>query len=87
MLPAYTDQLLRTPMFAAGYQRRSTGVNSSRLRLYPEQFLRILVPVAPVEEQVAIVQFLDWANGRQERTIQAKRKVIAPLTAQQRALI
>ena len=38
MLPAYADHLLRTPMYAAEYQRRSTGVNSSRLRLYPEQF-------------------------------------------------
>jgi type I restriction enzyme S subunit len=86
VLPAYADHLLRTPLYAAEYQRRSTGVNSSRLRLYPEQFLRIPVMVPPLEEQAAIVRFLDWANGRLERAIRAKRKVIALLTEQQQAI-
>lgn len=34
VLPRYADDLLRTPAYAAEYQRRSTGVNSSRMRLY-----------------------------------------------------
>ena len=74
-------------MYAAEYQRRSTGVNSSRLRLYPEQFLRIPVMVPPLDEQVAIVRFLDWANGRLERAIRAKRKVIALLMEQKQVII
>lgn len=87
ILPAYADHLLRTPLYAAEYQRRSTGVNSSRLRLYPEQFLRMPVLVPPLEEQAAIVRFLDWANGRLERAIRAKRKVIALLTEQKLAIV
>ena len=87
ILPAYADHLLRTPLYAAEYQRRSTGVNSSRLRLYPEQFLRTPILVPPLVEQAAIVRFLDWANGRLERTIRAKRKVIALLTEQKLAVI
>ena len=87
ILPAYADHLLRTQMYAAEYQRRSTGVNSSRLRLYPEQFLRIPVMVPPLAEQAAIVRFLDWANGRLERAIRAKRKVIALLTEQKQVVI
>lgn len=87
MLPAYAGLLLRTPLYAAEYQRRSTGVNSSRLRLYPEQFLRIPLLVPPPNEQAAIVRFLDWANGRLERTIRAKRKVIALLNEQKQAII
>jgi type I restriction enzyme, S subunit len=87
ILPAYADHLLRTPLYAAEYQRRSTGVNSSRLRLYPEQFLRIPVPVPALEDQECIVRFLDWANGRLERTIRAKRKVIALLTEQKQSII
>lgn len=86
ILPAYADHLLRTPLYAAEYQRRSTGVNSSRLRLYPEQFLRMPVLLPPLEEQAAIVRFLEWANGRLERAIRAKRKVIALLTEQKQAL-
>jgi type I restriction enzyme S subunit len=87
ILPRYADLLLRTPAYAAEYQRRSTGVNSSRLRLYPESFLRIPVLVPPSPEQAAIVRFLDWANGRLERTIRAKRKVIALLNEQKQAII
>ncbi len=87
ILPAYADHLLRTPMYAAEYQRRSTGVNSSRLRLYPEQFLRVQVLVPPLKEQAAIVRFLDWANGRLERANRAKRKVIALLTEQRQVII
>ena len=87
ILPAFAEHLLRTPLYAAEYQRRSTGVNSSRLRLYPEQFLRMPVLLPPLEEQAAIVRFLDWANGRLERTILAKRKVIALLMEQKRAVI
>ncbi|HOG02873.1 MAG TPA: restriction endonuclease subunit S [Accumulibacter sp.] len=38
-------------------------------------------------EQAAIVRFLDWANGRLERAIRAKRKVIALLNEQKQAII
>jgi type I restriction enzyme, S subunit len=86
ILPAYADHLLRTSMYAAEYQRRSTGVNSSRLRLYPEQFLRIPVMVPPLDEQASIVRILDWANGRLERAIRAKRKVIALLMEQKQSM-
>jgi type I restriction enzyme S subunit len=37
-------------------------------------FKRMPVPVPPPAEQDAIVRFLDWANGRLERTISAKLK-------------
>ncbi len=87
MLPAYADHLLRTPLYSAEYLRRSTGVNSSRLRLYPEEFLKVPVLLPPLEEQTAIVRFLDWANSRLERAIRAKRKVIELLTEQKHAVI
>ena len=86
ILPAYADHLLRLPMYAAEYQRRSTGVNSSRLRLYPEQFLRIPVLVPPLDEQALVVRFLDSTNARLDRTIRVKRKVIALLTEQMQSI-
>lgn len=86
-LPQFADRLLRTPRYAAEYLRLSTGVNSSRMRLYPVQFLRIPLVFPPPEEQAAIVRFLDWANGRLERAIRAKRKVIALLNEQKQAII
>nr|WP_281375272.1 restriction endonuclease subunit S [Aquabacterium terrae] len=44
-------------------------------------------PCPPPGEQVAIVRFLDWASGRLERAIRAKRKVIALLTEQKKGII
>jgi restriction endonuclease S subunit len=48
---------------------------------------QIPVLVPPPDEQAAIVRFLDWANGRLERAIRAKRKVIALLNEQKQAII
>ncbi len=50
-------------------------------------FKRMPVALPPPAEQVAIVRFLDWANGRLERAIRAKRKVIALLNEQKQAII
>jgi type I restriction enzyme, S subunit len=50
-------------------------------------FKRMPVAVPPPDEQVAIVRFLDWSNGRLERAIRAKRKVIALLNEQKHAII
>ena len=53
----------------------------------PERFLGTKSPLPPPAEQAAIVRFLDWANGRLERAIRAKRKVIALLGEQKQAII
>lgn len=45
------------------------------------------IPLPPPDEQAAIVRVLDWANGRLERAIRAKRKVIALLNEQKQAII
>lgn len=50
-------------------------------------FCGVDLPVVPVAEQAAIARFLDWANGRLERAIRAKRKVIALLNEQKQAII
>jgi type I restriction enzyme S subunit len=85
--PSFAASLLRTPLYAAEYLRRSTGVNSSRLRLYPESFLRIPVLLPPSDEQAAIVRFLDHANGKIDRAIRAKRKLISLLGEQKQVII
>ena len=50
-------------------------------------FKRMPVAVPPSVEQTAIVRFLDLANGRLERAIRAKRKVIALLNEQKQTII
>jgi len=47
----------------------------------------IYSPLPPPDEQTAIVRFLDHANGRIERAIRAKKKLIALLNEQKQAII
>ena len=56
--PAYVDALSRLPMFAQEATRHSKGVWSSRLRLYPDGFFEISLPVPPLSEQRQIVAAL-----------------------------
>ena len=53
----------------------------------PSRFIGTKTPQPPTEEQAAMVRFLDWANGRLERAIRAKRQVIALLAEQKQAII
>lgn len=85
--PWYFHNLLRSPAYKARIKASSTGVVESRLRLYSDDLGRIEAILPPPDEQAAIVRFLDWANGRLERAIRAKRKVIALLNEQKQAII
>jgi type I restriction enzyme S subunit len=85
--PGYYHHLYRTPSFAKEAERWSYGITSDMWSLRPEHFKLIYTPQPPPEEQAVIVRFLDHANGRLERAIRAKRKVIALLNEQKQAII
>ena len=85
--PSYFHHLYRTPQFAKEAERWSYGITSDMWSLRPEHFKMIYTPEPPPAEQAAIVRFLDWANGRLERAIRSKRKVIALLNEQKQAII
>ena len=56
MLPEFFDTLIRTRAYVTEMTRFSRGVTSSRLRLYPDEFLRLSSPVPPIEEQREIAE-------------------------------
>ncbi|PJJ96219.1 hypothetical protein CO611_09970 [Lysobacteraceae bacterium NML03-0222] len=56
LLPEYMELLCRSRPFVAEVNRWSKGVWSSRLRLYPENFFEMRLPVPPHREQAAIVE-------------------------------
>ena len=85
--PRYFHHLYRTPHFAKEAERWSYGITSDMWSLRSEHFKMIYTPQPPPAEQAAIVRFLDWANGRLERAIRAKRKIIALLNEQKQAII
>jgi type I restriction enzyme S subunit len=85
--PAYLDYLLRTRAYVAEYIGRSTGIRSSRLRLYPNQFLDIALLQPPRPEQDQIVAYLRAQDAHIARFIKAKRDLIALLTEQKLRII
>jgi len=59
LLPEYVDLLCRSRPFVAEIGRWSKGVWSSRLRLYPENFFEMRLPVPPQDEQREIVRAIE----------------------------
>lgn len=87
MTPAFVHQVVRSASFNWELRVRSKGVWISRLQLTDISFLDAPMHIPPPPEQAAVVRFLDWANGRLDRAIRAKRKVIALLNEQKQAII
>ena len=85
--PAFIHEVVRSTPFNWELHVRSKGIWISRLQLTDESFLDAPFHMPPPEEQAAMVRFLDYANGRLERAIRAKRKVIALLHEQKQAII
>lgn len=77
--PQYLDMLLRERQLVDVYHSLSTGIRPSRLRLYPDVFLTIKLPVPPREEQDQIVRFLDWKVSGINKLISNYRYQIALL--------
>ncbi|MGD0291850.1 MAG: restriction endonuclease subunit S [Candidatus Binataceae bacterium] len=84
---AFGQALLRSKPYVAHFGQASDGVRVGQWDLTIAGMRQIPVLAPPPAEQAATVRFLDWANGRLERAIRAKRKVIALLNEQKQAII
>jgi type I restriction enzyme S subunit len=85
--PGYVDALVRMPVFAQEVTRYSKGVWSSRLRLYPEGFFEVWLPVPPPAEQRAIVAHIASETGKIDALRAATDRTIALLKERRAALI
>lgn len=85
--PAYVDALVRMPVLAQEVTRFSKGVWSSRLRLYPEGFFEVWLPVPPLEEQRAIVVHIQREAAKLDALRDAAERTIALLKEHRSALI
>ncbi len=77
LLPQFADLLLRTRPYTDEYMCRSTGIRGSRLRLYPEQFLRIPIALPPPSEQQAILNAIQTATRELNSAIEAARQEVS----------
>jgi type I restriction enzyme S subunit len=82
----YYAHLLKSMPYIVALRRTSDLVRDGQALRYAN-FGQVPLPRVPKTEQAAIVRFLNWANGRVERAIRAKRKVIALLNEQKQAII
>ncbi len=85
--PEYLDHLLRTQPYVSEYVCRSTGIRSSRLRLYPDDFLDIRIVRPPLDEQKAMASFLHQQDKFIRKFIRNRRRLIDVLNEQKQALI
>ncbi len=85
--PAYIDALVRMPVFAQEVTRYSKGVWSSRLRLYPEGFFEVVLPVPSIEEQCAIVAHIAKETAKLDALHLATERTIRLLKERRAALI
>ena len=72
----YMDSLIRTEAYRMNYLVRSTGITSSRLRLYPESFLGIPLVYPPKVEQDAIAEHIDEVTTSVDAAITRTRSQI-----------
>lgn len=83
----YFDCLVRTPEYVTEMTRFSRGVWTSRLRLYPESFLALSVPVPPHDEQNKIIQRITNETADQEKLKSMLTTFAMKLAERRQALI
>jgi type I restriction enzyme S subunit len=83
----FGQKLLRSKPYVAHFGQASDGVRVGQWDLSIPGMRLIPVLVPPPAEQAAIVRFLDHWNGRLEKAIRSKRRVIALLQEQKQAII
>ncbi len=85
--PSYVDALVRLPVFAQEVTRYSKGVWSSRLRLYPEGFFAVSLPVPPLSEQREIMAHLANETRKLDELRVATERTTVLLRERRAALI
>ena len=83
----YFEFLFRTNAYMAEVNNYSRGIVSDRNRLYWDEFKQIPSPYPPIDEQAAIVRFLNHADRLIRRYIRSKQNLIELLEEQKLAII
>jgi type I restriction enzyme S subunit len=86
LLPEYVDLLCRSRPFVAEVSRWSKGVWSSRLRLYPENFFEMRLPVPPCNEQLDIVRAVE-TDQRKANALRDSLQLSITLAKERRAAL
>ncbi len=87
LLPEFVELLCRSKPFVAEVNRWSKGVWSSRLRLYPENFFEMRLPVPPHEDQQDIIAAVEESQRKTKELVEVMQQSIALAKERRAALI
>lgn len=85
--PYFYNYLFRNPIASREFKRHSRGIMDMRLRLYFTRFGDIKLPCPPIDEQIKIVEYLQFKLKRVDRFIRKKKQLIKLLNEQKAAII
>ena len=87
LLPEFVELLCRSKPFVAEVNRWSKGVWSSRLRLYPENFFEMRLPVPPHEDQRNIIAAMEVSQHKTKELAEVMQQSITLAKERRAALI
>ena len=87
LLQRFVDLAYRSARYVLGMTSESRGIWTSRLRLYPQQFLSLVTAIPPMEEQRAIISHIDQIELDSLRIIEAVDAAVERLKEYRTALI
>lgn len=87
LLPEFVELLCRSRPFVAEVNRWSKGVWSSRLRLYPENFFEMRLPVPPHEDQRDIIAAVEESQHKTKELAGVMQQSITLAKERRAALI
>lgn len=85
--PRFFHYLYKTPLYLSEFAKHSTGVIPSRWRMYTDDFGQVLSLIPPIEEQNAIVAYLDKVTSKIDAAIAQQKKMIELLNERKQIII
>jgi type I restriction enzyme S subunit len=85
--PRFLHYLYRTPMYLAEFACHSIGIVPSRWRMYTDDFSEVLTLLPPIEEQDAMVAYLDTATAKRDEAIAQQQTMIDLLNERKQIII
>lgn len=85
--PEFIDLMVRSKPFVAEATRRSKGIHSSRLRLYPDAFLDMRLPIPPRETQDMLVKQVSSKIQKEDELLRKNERAEELLREHRSALI
>ena len=87
IVPKFFEYQYRTPIFIQQMDRNSKGITDFRKRLYWDEFKQMITLVPPIEEQEAIVEYIDREVAKQDRAVSLLDQQITKLKEYKASLI